>query len=186
MKYSKEIVDKICMYLAQGDTQKEAGKKAGICEDTFAEWVKNKPGFSERVKEAKEIFKDNIIGKLETSLWKVALGYEVEESKTTFGRDADGNPIIVKQEKTKKNYAPNVTALIFALSNLAPDRWKNRQQMEMLQREKEEESSRTCFDNIPKATLFRIADELQDALAESEEKEREKLEKMKRDVDVGN
>lgn len=186
MKYCKEIVDKICMYLAQGDTQKEAGKKVGITEETFNQWLKHKSEFAERVKEAKEIFKDNIIGKLETSLWKVALGYEAEESKTTFGRDKEGNPVIVKQEKTKKNYAPNVTALIFALSNLAPDRWKNRQQMEMLQREREEESSRTCFDNIPKATLFRIADELQDALAESEEKERGKLEKMKRDVDVGN
>lgn len=178
MKYCKEIVDKICMCLAQGDTQKEAGKKAGITKETFNQWIRHKSDFADRVKEAKEIFKDNIIGKLETSLWKVALGYEAEESKTTFGRDGDGNPIIVKREKTKKNYAPNVTALIFALSNLAPDRWKNRQQMEMLQREKEEESSRTCFDNIPKATLFRIADELQDALAESEAKEREKMEKM--------
>ena len=185
MKYSKEIVDRIYIFLAQGDTQKEAGKKAGICEDTFNEWLKNKPEFSAKVKEAKEIFKDNIIGKLETSLWKVALGYEAEESKTTFGRDKEGNPIIVKQEKTKKNYAPNVTALIFALSNLAPDRWKNRQQMEMLQREKESESERTCFDNIPKETLFRIADELQDALAEGEAKERERVEKMKRDVNAG-
>ena len=50
MKYSKERIDLICKYLEQGMTQKHACEFAGLSEETFHQWKRNKPEFTERLK----------------------------------------------------------------------------------------------------------------------------------------
>lgn len=164
MKYCEEVVDKICAYIVAGETQKAAGFKAGITEETFSQWYKHKTEFAERVKKAREEFRATIVGKLEASLWKVALGYETEETKVVFEADKEGVPRVKRKEVTKKNYAPNVTALIFALSNMAPDTWINRQRVDTKDvTKKDEDGPNYCFDSLPKEMLFDIADKLQEA-----------------------
>lgn len=164
MKYCEEIVDKICAYIVAGETQKAAGFKAGITEETFSQWYKHKTEFAERVKKAREEFRATIVGKLEASLWKVALGFETEETKVVFEADKEGVPRVKRKEVTKKNYAPNVTALIFALSNMAPDTWINRQRVDTKDvTKKDEDGPNYCFDSLPKEMLFDIADKLQEA-----------------------
>lgn len=164
MKYCEEVVDKICAYIVAGTTQKEAGFKAGICEDTFNEWYRKRPEFAERVKKAREEFRSTIVGRLEASLWKVALGFEAEETRVVFEADKEGVPRVKRKEVTKKNYAPNVTALIFALSNMAPDTWINRQRVDTKDvTKKDEDGPNYCFDSLPKEMLFDIADKLQEA-----------------------
>lgn len=164
MKYCEEVVDKICAYIVAGETQKAAGFKAGITEETFSQWYKHKSEFAERVKKAREEFRATIVGKLEASLWKVALGFETEETKVVFEADKEGVPRVKRKEVTKKNYAPNVTALIFALSNMAPDTWINRQRVDTKDvTKKDEDGPNYCFDSLPKEMLFDIADKLQEA-----------------------
>lgn len=164
MKYCEEIVDKICAYIVAGETQKAAGFKAGITEETFSQWYKHKTEFAERVKKAREEFRATIVGKLEASLWKVALGFETEETKVVFEADKEGVPRVKRKEVVKKNYAPNVTALIFALSNMAPDTWINRQRVDTKDvTKKDEDGPNYCFDSLPKEMLFDIADKLQEA-----------------------
>lgn len=52
MKYTPEVVEAICVSIRDGCTQKDAALAAGISEETFYEWIKSKPEFSESLKKA--------------------------------------------------------------------------------------------------------------------------------------
>lgn len=130
-KYNKEIVQRICNYIRDGDTQKVAAERAGIREGTFYEWMNTKDEFSEAVKKAHEDFHETIVAKLEATLYRKAQGYEVTETDTEYVNGKDGKPIIKSQKKKIKHIQPDTGALIFALTNLAPDKWKNKQKQEV-------------------------------------------------------
>lgn len=170
MKYSRDIIERLCAQIAQGELIKNACKLVGITETTFFEWQNTKPEFAEAIKKARQDFNDTIVGRLEASLWKKATGYDFEEVKTIFGKDAEGNPRILKQEKTKKHYSPDTAALIFALTNLAPDKWVNHQRVDTKAVDTEV-GPNYAFADLPKDVLFDIADKLQEAAFEKEKKE---------------
>lgn len=168
-KYNKQTVEAICSYIRDGDSQKLACKKAGIGDSTFHDWIKAKPEFAERIKKAKDEFLATITGKLEATLWKRAMGYEVTETETEYVRDKDGNPQIKSQKNKVKHIQPDTGALIFALTNVAPEKWVNRQKVEAQEikpqeiNAKEEEAHNYCFEDLPDDILFDIADKLQSA-----------------------
>ena len=129
-KYCKEIVEEICGYLRTGDTQEAACKKAGIGEETFYGWQREKTEFSEAVKAAKKEFLRNQCKDVVQSLYKRATGYDVEEPEITYG-DKDGKPYI-KQKKVRTKHIPaDPQALKFLLTNLYPDEWQDRQKNEL-------------------------------------------------------
>lgn len=161
-KYNKQTVEAICVYIRDGDSQKLACKKAGIGDSTFHEWIKAKPEFAELIKKAKEEFLATITGKLEATLWKRAMGYEVTETETEYVSDEDGKRKIKSQKTKLKHIQPDTGALIFALTNLAADKWKNRQRVETVDaKDVEKDEPRYNFDEVPRELLFKIADELQ-------------------------
>lgn len=126
-KYNKQTVETICSYIRDGDSKKLACKRAGIGESTFYEWMQGKTEFAESIKKAEAEFTATITGKLEASLWKRATGYEVTETETEYFTDKEGNQRIKSQKKKVKHIQPDTGALIFALTNVAPDKWKNKQ-----------------------------------------------------------
>lgn len=130
-KYNKEIVQRICNFIRDGDTQKVAAERAGISEAAFYEWMNSKVEFLEAVKKAREDFQETIVAKLEATLYRKAQGYEVTETDTEYINGKDGKPIIKSQKKKIKHIQPDTGALIFALTNLAPDKWKNKQKQEV-------------------------------------------------------
>lgn len=163
-KYNKEMVERICGFIRDGDTQRLTCKKVGIAEDTFCEWMKHKDGFSEAVKKAKEDFRATIVGKLEATLWKRAMGYEVTEIDTEYVSDANGNPRIKSQKTKVKHIQPDTGALIFALTNVAPERWVNKQKVEPQDVKADNNDTHGyCFEDLPQDVLFDIADKLQEA-----------------------
>lgn len=163
-KYSSEIKEKICNYIREGDSQKLACNKVGIGTTAFHEWVNKDAKFAEGIKKAKEDFQATIVGKLEASLWKRAIGYEVTETETEYTSDKDGKPKIKSQKTKIKHIQPDVGALVFALTNVAPEKWVNRQRVDntILTKEKEEEQT-YHFEDLPDDLLFSLADKLQDA-----------------------
>lgn len=122
-----EVKDIVISSIRAGDKNVVACKKAGINQDTFYQWLKARAEFSEAVKKARSEFLDEIASQLEASLWKKAQGYEVEETKEEFSRRKNGEVVLVKKTTTKKHIAPDTGALIFALTNVDPENWKNRQ-----------------------------------------------------------
>ena len=129
-KYCDEIVQEICGYLREGDTQEAAYEKAGIGKETFYGWMREKTDFSDAIKAAKKEFLRNQYKDAVQSLYKRATGYDVEEHETTYG-DKDGKPYI-KQKKVRTKHIPaDPQALKFLLTNLYPDDWQDRQKNEL-------------------------------------------------------
>lgn len=136
-KYNKKIVKRICDLLEKDSfTIPEICAKVGISESIYYKWREDKVEFLEAIEKAKDKFKDYLVDSAKNSLLKKVNGYEVEEKHIIMieGKpDANGNakPKIKEQKTIKKHYSPDTTAIIFALSNLDPDNFKNRQTTEL-------------------------------------------------------
>lgn len=174
VKYCDEVVNEICTHIRSGSTQREAHKKAGISHDAFYTWLKTKADFAEKVKKAKEEFLSSRVEELEKSLFKRALGFEYTEKETEYVSDADGTQRIKSKKQKQKYYAPDVGALVFALTNLAPERWKNKMTRESNISGSVTTSVKSDFDisAIPDEELFKIADILQNDKKKRQEKEK--------------
>ena len=134
-KYTPELVKRICG-LVEKDTYtvSELCESVGIDESTFYRWKTDKSEFCEAIKKAEERRLDNFVVEAKRSLLKKIQGYEVKETQIVSipGVDEKGNPKqIIKEKKTiKKHIQPDTAAIIFALTNLDPEHWKNRQQLD--------------------------------------------------------
>lgn len=122
-----DVKDDIISYIREGDSNILACKKVGISKSTFYEWLESYPDFSDSLKKARKEFRETIVQTLEQSLWKRAAGCEIEESKNEYRTLKDGSKVLVKSSKITKHFPPDTGALIFALTNLDPENWKNRQ-----------------------------------------------------------
>lgn len=138
-KYSPEIVANICELIEKDSfTIPEICKCVGIAESTFYEWQASKPEFSEAIKKARNRFSNSMAVEATRSLRKLVCGYDytetVTESADTGKTDDAGKKILkVKKHTTRtKHVEPNTVAIIFTLTNLDPDHWKNRTTAEMM------------------------------------------------------
>lgn len=127
----------ILNYIIKGYSQKEACKKVGIAEQTFYRWCDEDSEFREQVRSAQDearISKADVRA-VEQSLLDIARGFEYEEVKTEYeSREVideqtgkkEFKPVIKKQVRTTKRFAPNIEAIKFLLTNRDPQNWKNR------------------------------------------------------------
>lgn len=137
-KYNKEIVKQICELISTDSyTIAEICEKVGIVKDTYYQWLNNKADFSDAIKKAQNNFKDLIASEAKKSLVKMIKGYTIQEKKITTvdtgKKDDNGKPIIKVKEHTvtDKHYQPVPAAVIFALTNVDSENWKNRQNSEL-------------------------------------------------------
>ena len=108
-----------------GATLTDFCKAMGIEDQTYYRWL-DKVEFVEAIKKAKEAFRSTLENDIVKSLANSAKGYEYEQYTTEY-TDVNGKPKIKKQVKKNIRVEPNVGAAIFLLTNIAPDRWKNKQ-----------------------------------------------------------
>lgn len=108
-----------------GALLKDFCREMDITTETYYQWMKVSD-FSDAIKKAKEIYRSSLEKRVVNSLVNTALGYDVEETRTDYVMAKDGNPVIKKQTRTKKHVQPNTGAAIFLLTNIAPDKWKNK------------------------------------------------------------
>lgn len=133
-KYQTHVepyIETIIAWRKEGYTIEQIANKLGISKASLCAYGNKYIELMDALKTSKEY----LVTKLKQSLYKKALGFEYEETKTsaTVEKDENGADKIGSKrrvEKTKKYYAPDVAALVFALCNLAPDEWKNKQQLE--------------------------------------------------------
>lgn len=132
MKYGKAKIEECAEWVKihglmeyGGALLKDFCRDMDITQETYFQWMKQSE-FSDAIKNAKEIFRNSLEKRIVNSLVDTALGYEVEETRTEYRTGKDGNPRIEKQIKTKKHVQPNTGAAIFLLTNIAPDKWKNK------------------------------------------------------------
>lgn len=111
-----------------GATLQEFCRDMDVSQETYYQWMA-KTEFSEVIKKAKQAFRDSLEKNIVTSMAQAATGYEYEETSTEYG-NAEGKPYVKKKTITKKRVQANVAAGIFLLTNIAPERWKNKQNTE--------------------------------------------------------
>ena len=131
-KYSKDMVQACADWVRRnglidfgGATLTDFCKAMGIEDQTYYRWL-DKVEFVEAIKKAKEAFRSTLENDIVKSLANSAKGYEYEQYTTEY-TDVNGKPKIKKQVKKNIRVEPNVGAAIFLLTNIAPDRWKNKQ-----------------------------------------------------------
>lgn len=148
MKFTEEMQDRIISFVEKnglqpqpcGATLKSLCDFCGIDWKTFRRWEQNAE-FAERLSCAREKFAATLLQDLESSLIRSAKGAEVkkirEEAKAEISeiKKEDGTKetkigALKTTKALRETYqqAPDVRALQFALSNLAPDRWKLKQE----------------------------------------------------------
>ena len=133
-KLSEELTNDIMRWVRENGLKDNGGatitslcRHFGIAEMTFGRWMQKKT-FADAINSAKKHFEDNLERDLVQSLAKVAKGYTYVKRKTEYTSDKNGNPVIKKQTTEDVDVQPNVGAAIFLLTNIAPERWVNKQQ----------------------------------------------------------
>lgn len=165
-KYTPETTAKIFDALRSGDTNDIAAAKAGINIDTFYEWLKSKPEFSEGVKRSRAEYQEwelnGILADAKKSLKTLIVGCEYEEVKTEYEQDPHDPtaPRIKKQTRTTKKVLPNATAVIFALCNRDPEHWQNRVSNELSGKIETEAKTDVSLARVPDELLAQVIDSI--------------------------
>ncbi|AOZ93621.1 transposase [Paenibacillus crassostreae] len=126
-KYETHIVprfNEIRDWCQEGLTNEQMCEKLGIHPATWYEYANKHPTFNELINWSKSV----TINRVETSLFKLAMGYEYEEIKTIIEEDKNGKKK-TRIEKVKRHQPPNPTAMIFYLKNRAPNEWNDRREI---------------------------------------------------------
>ena len=132
----KPKLDLIAQWARDGAIERDIAKKLGVSESTFSGYKKEHPELMETLTVNKEVAD----ARVESALYKRAIGYEYTETSKEVGPDG------TKTKTTTKQVAPDVTAQIYWLNN-RPDRWRNKQDISI-----EGASKVEIINDIPKPT----------------------------------
>jgi hypothetical protein len=153
MKFTKEMQDRIIKWVELnglypqpcGATVQELCKACGFSDETYSRWTSSEKNveFVERLTRAREKFASTVEVGVVNSLVKAAKGVDFtrikEEAKadkvTEYyengkkKREYTGELKTVKAVRETVYYPPNVEAAKFVLTNIAPERWKAKQEV---------------------------------------------------------
>ena len=131
-KYNKDMIQSCADWVREnglmdygGATLNDFLKAMRIDDMTYYRWL-DKEEFADAIKRAKLAFRDGQEKEIVNSLVNAAKGCEYNQTITEY-MDVNGEPRIKKQTRKNIRVEPNVGAAIFLLTNIAPNRWKNRQ-----------------------------------------------------------
>ncbi len=97
-----------------GITEQQLADKIGVSRRTISRWKRNHPPIRDALNKGKEIFDNEV----EESLFKLAMGHYVEETRETEDEYHE-----TTKTTTKRYIPPNVTAIIFWLKNRRKETW---------------------------------------------------------------
>ena len=113
--------DKIKKLAEFGLTDKELGWLLGVDESTITRWKQASPEFLHALKEGKEISDSKVV----KSLFKRAIGYSHPDFHLSNYQGS------ITKTDTIKHYPPDPTSMIFWLKNRQPDKWREKQELEL-------------------------------------------------------
>lgn len=119
-KYKKEFDKQAFKLCKLGAINDDLADFFSVNVDTIYEWQNKHPSFSEAIKEAKQ-FSNN---EVEKALYKRAIGHDVTE--TTQEESESG-----MKKKTVTKHVADTAAMIFWLKNRMPDKWRDKQEVDM-------------------------------------------------------
>ena len=126
-KFAEWLTDdgllRITGWARDGLTNDQIAHNVGVSGRSFADWIVRFPAISSALKKGKE----PVDLEVENALLKRALGYDYEETITEV-EEVGGKP---KKHirKVAKHMPGDTTAMIFWLKNRRPDRWREKQEV---------------------------------------------------------
>lgn len=130
-KYNAEYHDDWAWSLAmKGATDDEIAQAFGISTRTLNRWKNEHQSFVEALTTGKEVAD----AKVEKTLYKRALGYEVKDVEQIVENDpVTGRPVIGKQRILTKHVAPDTMAIMYWLNNRKKHtgEWSQSQKVEL-------------------------------------------------------
>lgn len=181
-KLTKEFIKKAYDWVCENGLMDDGGAKfvdfckaMCISDESYYNWINGiseaSLQFLEAIKKAKTVFRQNLEVDLVLSLARSAKGYRWQKKRTEY-KDVNGKPQIVKQIVEDVDVPPNTGAAIFLLTNIAPDKWKNKQYIDSRETKETKikvDSDAEILDEIPADVLADITETLQLALQKEED-----------------
>lgn len=125
---SPEGLLKLESWARNGLTNEQIAKNIGITRETLNQWCKKYSDISDTLKRGKEIVDIQV----ENALLKRALGYSYEEiTKEQVVNEKTGKKTMEVTKIVKKEIVPDTTAQIFWLKNRRPDKWRDKQDVQV-------------------------------------------------------
>ena len=153
-------VEIMCKAIADGKTFKDAYKAARVSDRAFYNHMKDDVQFIQKVKKAQADFQQwynsQLVIESKRSLKELVCGFEYEEVTTETTPGKDGKESVTKKKVVTKRVLPNVTAIIFALCNRAPEEWSNKHIQEITGKVETEQKSDISLKNVPDDLLAQV------------------------------
>ena len=155
---TKEGLTLIEGWAKDGLTDEQIATNIGVTTTTLYDWKKKYADFSDALKKGKETSDYEV----ENALFKSATGYEYEERKEV--QEVVDGVMRKRVEITRKQVPPNATSAIFWLKNRKPDKWRNKQGIEInklqaeikkLEVETARIESQTDKEGVPETVVFK-------------------------------
>ena len=130
-KYKPENAEQVYKLSREGFTDKKIAEFFKVGEKTVNNWKKKHPEFLQSLKTGKDEYDSDLV---ENSLAKRASGYQYKETTRTMSKEPDpntGKAKIVTIKEVTKEVAPDPTSMIFWLKNRRPERWRDKQSMDL-------------------------------------------------------
>lgn len=121
-KYVSSMDNEARLHAATGLSDEDIANELKISITTLRNYRESHPSLHVAIQEGRDKW---AVTKVEASMIKRAIGYEVEEVT-----EEEGGKHGKKTTKTLKHIPPDTRAAQFVLTNRAPNRWKNRQEVE--------------------------------------------------------
>jgi len=121
----KPYFEQIEGWFRSGKTEGSIAKQLGVNNDSWIQYKKKFPEFSELLIKAGQ---DNC-ALVANKLFQRACGYDYTEKHVEIGEDGDG-VTRTKRKTIKKHVPPNVAAMEFYLVNRDPNNWKHKSHIE--------------------------------------------------------
>lgn len=120
-KYKKEYSEQAAKLCALGATDIQLANFFGVCDKTIDNWKSSHPEFLRSLKESKAELDNRVV----RSLFERAKGYSHPEQKV-FCNNGE-----ITTHETTKHYPPESTAMIFWLKNRQPEKWRDKQEIDL-------------------------------------------------------
>lgn len=124
--YIEPNLNVIASLRQQGHTEKEIAEHLNIAYRTLIRYKEKNSQLRQVLKKSKKA----LVAELEQSLYRKALGgFDIKKTVTKWIEIDGVKGEAIEYQETVIEQAPDLGALIFALKNLAPDRWKDKQEI---------------------------------------------------------
>ena len=177
-KYCKEKTEECASWVRENGLIEHGGatlmsfcEAMGIDNKTYYSWMK-KPEFSDSIKKAKEDFRSRLEVDIVDSLARSAKGHEYTQETVEWG-DVKGKLVVKKRIRKTVRVEPNIGAAIFLLTNIAPERWRNRRDIDFTDDEVKEaiKGNKTIveFHDYTKRTDVQVQRDIQGSVHDGQE-----------------